>query len=131
VFHLTKEGDVPLDRLAAGTEYADKSNIARWAHTREEARDRRCRGNNWFIPYKTIQSRTGERPHPATFPSALAEWCLRLHGLRSGLTMLDPFLGIGHSAAAAAACVVEKFIGFEIDEGYFAEARARVAELQA
>ena len=125
VFHLTKTGDVPLDRLAVGTEYADKSNIARWAHTRGAARDRRCRGNNWFIPYETIKSRAGDRPHPATFPVQLAEWCIRLHGQRPGLVMLDPFLGLGHSATAAAACGVEKFIGFEIDGGYLAEAKIR------
>jgi site-specific DNA-methyltransferase (adenine-specific) len=128
VFHLTKTGDVPLDRLAVGVEYADKTNIARWAHTREESRDRRCRGNNWFIPYETIKSRDQDRPHPATFPVQLAEWCLRLHGLRPGLVMLEPFLGIGHAATAAAACNVEKFIGFEIDEGYLAEARARLGQ---
>ena len=126
VFHLTKTGSVPLDRLAVGVEYADKSNIARWAHTRGEARDRRCRGNNWFIPYETIKSRADDRPHPATFPVQLAEWCIKLHGQRPDLVMLDPFLGIGHSAAAAAACGVEKFIGFEIDDGYLAEARQRL-----
>ncbi len=131
VFHLTKSGNVPIDRLAVGVEYADKSNIARWAHTREEARDRRCRGNNWFIPYETILKRAADRPHPATFPVQLAEWCLRLHGLRPDLVMLEPFLGIGHAALAAAKCEVETFIGFEIDEGYLAEARARVAELHA
>jgi site-specific DNA-methyltransferase (adenine-specific) len=124
VFHLTKTGDVPLDRLAVGTEYADKSNIARWGHT--GGKDKRCRGNNWFIPYKTILSRDAERPHPATFPAQLAERCLRLHGLRPGLTMLDPFLGLGHAAEAAAICGVEKFIGFEIDAGYLAEARTRL-----
>jgi DNA modification methylase len=40
--------------------------------------------------------------------------------------MLDPFLGIGHAASAAAQCGVKKFIGFEIDAGYLAEARARL-----
>ena len=44
----------------------DKSNIARWGHT--GGRDRRCRGNTWFVPYETIQRRAKERPHPATFP---------------------------------------------------------------
>ena len=125
VFHLTKTGDVPLDRLGIGVEYADKTNIARWAHTRGEARDRRCRGNNWFIPYETIKSRTDDRPHPATFPTQLAEWCIKLHGARPGLVMLDPFLGLGHSASAAAACGVGRFIGFEIDDGYLAEAKIR------
>ena len=43
--------------------------------------DQRCRGNTWFIPYETIQSREKERPHPATFPVQLAEWCIKLHGV--------------------------------------------------
>jgi site-specific DNA-methyltransferase (adenine-specific) len=60
VFHLTKSGNVPLERLAVGVEYADKSNIARWGHT--EGRDKRCRGNNWFVPYETIMSRDLTRP---------------------------------------------------------------------
>jgi site-specific DNA-methyltransferase (adenine-specific) len=126
VFHLTKTGSVELDRLGVGVAYTDKSNIARWKHTKEEARDLRCRGNNWFIPYKTINSRASERPHPATFPAQLAEWCIRLHGLRPDLVMLEPFLGIGHAAVAASACHVKKFIGFEIDEGYLTEARERL-----
>lgn len=124
LFQLTKTGSVPLDRLAVGTAYADKSNIARWGHT--GGRDMRCRGNNWFIPYKTIKSRAGQRPHPATFPVALAAQCIRLHGEKPGLVMLEPFLGIGNAALAARECGVERFIGFEIDEEYLAEARARL-----
>jgi site-specific DNA-methyltransferase (adenine-specific) len=42
--------------------------------------------------------------------------------------MLDPFLGIGNSAVAAQRCGVKKFIGFEIDESYLAEARRRISE---
>ena len=79
VFHFTKSGRVEIDRLALGVPYQDKSNIARWSHT--SGRDRRCRGNTWFIPYETIQSRAKERPHPATFPVELAEWCIKLHGV--------------------------------------------------
>lgn len=126
VFHLTQKGDVPIDRLAVGVAYADKSNITRWAHTRGVKRDRRCRGNNWFIPYETIQHRDRQRPHPATFPTKLAEWCYNLHGLRDGLVAMDPFLGIGHAASAAATCGLERFIGFEIDSGYLDEARSRL-----
>jgi len=124
VFHLTPEGKTPIDRLALGVPYADKSNIARWGHT--QGRDRRCRGNTWFIPYQTITRRAKDRPHPATFPIALAENCIRLHGLRENLVMLDPFLGIGNSAVAAKRCGVKTFIGFEIDEQYMAEARRRI-----
>jgi len=58
----------PLDRLALGVPYADKSNIARWRHTR--GRDRRCRGNTWFVPYETIQRREKERPHSGDLPGA-------------------------------------------------------------
>jgi len=124
IFHFTKIGHVELDRLALGVPYQDKSNIARWRHTRGS--DRRCRGNTWFIPYETIQSREKERPHPATFPIQLAEWCIKLHGVSRIKTMLDPFLGLGNSAVAAQRCGVKRFIGFEIDETYIAEAKRRL-----
>jgi site-specific DNA-methyltransferase (adenine-specific) len=126
IFHFTKTGRVELDRMAIGVPYQDKSNIARWSHTRGS--DLRCRGNTWFISYETIQNRAKERPHPATFPVQLAEWCIKLHGASRVRTMLDPFLGIGNSALAARRCGVKAFIGFEIDEGYLAEAKRRVGE---
>ncbi len=128
IFHFTKTGRVEIDRLALGVPYQDKSNIARWRHTLGS--DLRCRGNTWFIPYETIQSRAKERPHPATIPVQLAEWCVKLHGPAGAgrvHTMLDPFLGIGNSALAAQRCGVKKFIGFEIDETYLAEARQRLS----
>jgi site-specific DNA-methyltransferase (adenine-specific) len=125
VFHFTKSGCVELSRLALGVPYQDKSNISRWSHTR--GKDLRCRGNTWFVPYETIQSRDKERPHPATFPVQLAEWCIKLHGVSHVGTMLDPFLGIGNSAVAAQRCGVKKFIGFEIDEAYLTEAKRRIA----
>ena len=106
VFHFTKSGRVELNRLALGVPYQDKSNIARWSHTR--GKDLRCRGNTWFVPYETIQSREKERPHPATFPVRLAEWCIKLHGASRVRTMLDPFLGIGNSAVAAQGCGGQK-----------------------
>ena len=125
VFHFTISGKVDIDRLALGVPYQDKSNIARWSHT--GGADLRCRGNTWFIPYETIQNRAKERPHPATFPVELAEWCIKLHGVSRVRTMLDPFLGIGNSAVAARRCGVREFIGFEIDETYLAEAKRRLA----
>src|SRR6266581_8141443 len=125
IFHFTINGKVELDRLAIGVPYQDKSNISRWSHTRGS--DKRCRGNTWFIPYETIQRRAKERPHPATFPVQLAEWCIKLHGVSRVQTMLDPFLGIGNSALAAQRCGVKRFIGFEIDATYLAEAKRRVA----
>jgi site-specific DNA-methyltransferase (adenine-specific) len=126
IFHLTKTGNVPLDRRAAGVPYQDKSNIARWGHT--GGADLRCRGNNWFIPYETINSRDKERPHPATFPVALVEQCIRLHGKGAETRLLDPFLGIGSSAVAAARQKLAAFTGIELDGHYLETARQRVAE---
>ena len=125
VFHLTKEGACPVDRLALGVPYQDKSNIARWGAT--GGNDLRCRGNTWFIPYKTIRRRAKERPHPATFPPELAGNCIRLHGKGDATVMLDPFLGIGSSALAARDAGISGFTGFEIDEDYLAVARERLA----
>jgi site-specific DNA-methyltransferase (adenine-specific) len=121
IFHLTKEGQTPLDRLGVGVPYSDKSNIARWGHT--GGRDLRCRGNNWFIPYQTIVNRKKQRPHPATFPVELAANCIKIHGFQKDMVVLDPFVGIGHSALAAKECGVEHFIGFDIDPEYISQAK--------
>jgi site-specific DNA-methyltransferase (adenine-specific) len=126
VFHFTKSGHVPLDRRAAGVPYADKSNIKRWKHT--GGSDRRCRGNTWFIPYDTIKSRDSQRPHPASFPPALVEQCILLHGQGEQTRLLDPFLGIGSSALAAKRLGIASCTGFEIDEDYLRVARERLAE---
>lgn len=125
LFHLTLTGNNALDRLSIGVPYTHKSNISRWGHT--EGKDKRCRGNNWFVPYKTIKSREGQRPHPATFPIELAENCIKLHGSDpQETTMLDPFLGIGHAAEAAKKQKIAHFIGFEIDEDYLSVACDRL-----
>lgn len=124
IFHLTKHGDVKLDRLAIGVPYQDKSNVTRWNGGKG---DIRCRGNTWFIPYETINSRDEQRPHPATFPIKLAEMCIKLHGTKRTKLMLDPFLGIGQSALAAKNLGVS-FVGFEIDPKYVAEARRRIKD---
>ena len=116
VFHLTRTGSTRLDRLAIGVPYSDKSNVKRWSHAK--GRDARCRGNNWFIPYKTIVSRSRQRPHPATFPVELAVNCIKIHGLKPGTVVMDPFVGIGHAALAARACGARRFIGFDIDADY-------------
>ena len=125
IFQFTITGKIDIDRLALGVPYQDKSNIARWSHT--GGSDVRCRGNTWFVPYETIQSRAKERPHPATFPVQLAEWCIKLHGVSRVKMMLDPFLGIGTSAIAAQRFGVKQFIGFEIDKSYLMEAKRRIA----
>jgi site-specific DNA-methyltransferase (adenine-specific) len=126
VFHFSPAGATPLDRLALGVPYQDASNIGRW---KKAGQGVRCRGNTWFIPYETIQSRDSERPHPATFPSRLPEYCVRLHGLSRATLVLDPFLGLGSSALACARLGVN-FIGIEKDADYLREAIKRVEQLK-
>lgn len=126
VFHLTGSGKVKLDRLAIGVPYKDKSNIERWNNGGEK---RRCRGNCWFIPYKTIQHREKDRPHPASFPPELAESCIRLHGLKKNMLVMDPFAGIGNTALAAKK-LKTGFIGFELDASYLKVARKAIADLK-
>jgi site-specific DNA-methyltransferase (adenine-specific) len=120
IFHFTRTGAVPIDRLAIGVPFKDKSNIARWGH----ARDRRCAGNVWFIPYRTVQSRAEKFDHPAGFPVELAERCIRLHGVKDAL-VLDPFLGAG-STLVAAARLGCRGIGIEIDPHYARTAAERL-----
>jgi site-specific DNA-methyltransferase (adenine-specific) len=123
IFHFTKYGDVHLDKLAVGVSYQDKTNIERWKAANKE--DRRDRGNMWFIPYQTIQSRSKQRPHPATFPVKLPEMCIRLHG--NAKLVVDPFVGIG-SAAVAAMRLGISFVGFEIDKEYLDAAIDRITQ---
>jgi site-specific DNA-methyltransferase (adenine-specific) len=127
VFHFTKTGEVALNRLAVGVPYQDKSNIGRW---KSATKDRRCRGNTWFIPYETIQDRARERPHPSSFPVKLPWMCIRLHGVARTRLVLDPFMGIGSTAIACIRLGVP-FVGFEIDEGYVKVAEERIRREQA
>jgi site-specific DNA-methyltransferase (adenine-specific) len=122
VFHLTLSGDVALDRLAIGVPFADKSNIARRGHPQ----DLRCRGNAWFIPYRTVRSKAQKYNHPGTFPIDLPRWCIRLHG-RPGGTVLDPFAGTG-TTLVAAALENTRGIGIEIDPSYVEVATTRLHE---
>jgi site-specific DNA-methyltransferase (adenine-specific) len=121
VFHFSPAGTTPLERQAIGVKYQDQSNVGRW---RTAASGVRCRGNTWFIPYETIQSREKDRPHPATFPPKLPEMCLRLHGLERLQVVADPFLGLGSTAVACAQLGVS-FVGIEMDEGYLKDAIER------
>jgi site-specific DNA-methyltransferase (adenine-specific) len=123
VFHFTHRGDVEMDRLAIGAPYKDPSNIARWKSASSGVR---CRGNTWFIPYRTIQQRAADRPHPASFPAELAEMSIKIHGLSRVYQVLDPFVGIGNTAVACVRLGID-MIGFDVDEGYL-EVAARSSE---
>jgi len=122
VFHFTKSGDTAIDRLAVGVPFKDKSNIARWGH----ARDRRCAGNVWFVPYATVRSKAQKFDHPAGFPVELPRRCILLHGVPDA-RVLDPFLGAGTTLVAAQELGCPG-VGIEIDPQY---ARIAVERLSA
>ncbi len=126
VFHFTPRGRTRIDRRSIGVPYQDASNVSRW---QTAAGGLRCRGNVWFIPYDTIQSREKDRPHPATFPPRLPEYCLRLHGLDRVNLVLDPFLGLGASAVASAGLGLD-FVGIEIDPAYLKASIARLRQMR-
>jgi site-specific DNA-methyltransferase (adenine-specific) len=111
IFHFTKRGDVKLDKKAIGVPYQDKTNIGRWKSATEDKRDR---GNVWFIPYPTINE---SRPHPAVFPEKLPYLCIKLHGIKKGMIVYDPFMGIGTTALACIRLGID-YLGTEIDSRY-------------
>jgi site-specific DNA-methyltransferase (adenine-specific) len=120
IFHFTKSGKTAIDRLSIGVPFKDKSNIARWGH----AQDRRCDGNVWFIPYKTVRSKAQKFDHPAGFPVELPLRCIAMHG-KENAVVLDPFLGAG-TVLVAAEQAGASGIGFEIDRTYAETAAARI-----
>jgi site-specific DNA-methyltransferase (adenine-specific) len=98
--------------------------------TKKPKPDRRCRGNTWFVPYDTIANRDRHRgSHPATYPVALVEQCIKFSGVTSG-TLLDPFMGSGTSAVAALRQDL-RYIGYDIDKNYIEFAQDRIADSQA
>jgi DNA modification methylase len=66
-----------------------------------------------------------KRHHPTAKPVALMEWCLGL-APKAG-TILDPFMGSGTTGVACAK-LGRRFIGIEIDPGYFDIAVRRIEE---
>jgi len=99
VWHFTRTGAVPLERLAIGVPHTDRRNDERTGEAL------RCRGNAWFVP-----------------PSdevELARWVLRLTGkVRNDALVLNPSLD--PSALMLRALVTEPegpaFAGFSPDE---------------
>ena len=111
IFHLTKEGNVRVDKKAIGVTYQDKTNIGRWKSATEDKRDR---GNVWVIPYSTIKEK---RPHPAVFPEKLPYLCIKMHGVKKDMIVYDPFMGIGTTALACIRLGVN-YLGTDIDAEY-------------
>jgi len=120
IFHITKTGNVKIDKEASGVPYADKSNISRW----NKENDVHDRGNVWFIPYETKQ-RKGY--HPSTYPERLVELCILDSGIKEGL-VFDPYVGIGTTAVVAKKMGLQ-YLGFDIDPFYIEKGREALHNL--
>src|SRR5205085_7520156 len=79
----------------------------------------------WEIPPESAR-RVG---HPAPFPVALPRRFIELYTFEGDL-VLDPFMGSG-STAVAAAQAGRHYAGYDTDPAYVAIAEARVAEVSA
>lgn len=112
IFHFTKNGNSEIDRKSIGVPYMDKSNIKR----RNHSSDLRCKGDVWYIPYKTVNSKEQKFNHPGSFPIELPLHCLKLSGIQNG-TVYDPFCGTGTTLLAAKELNWNGY-GSEISENY-------------
>jgi len=81
-----------------------------------------------YDPLARGDYRGGSKQHPTQKPVAVMQWCLGF--LPDAHTILDPFMGSGTTGVA---CVKtgRKFIGIEIDEGYFDIACERIRKAYA
>lgn len=120
IFHFTKRGKVPLQRLAIGVLYGHDRNIGRTGSLT------RCGGDVWFVPHTTIHGSEDRSEHPATFPPEIAMRCLKLAGIEPNTKVLDPFCGVNGMMAASRLGV--SGIGIELDPFYCKAARSRIEQ---
>jgi len=120
IYHLTKNL-TDVNKLAVGVPFSDESNIKRFGHKK----NLRCRGNCWFIPYDTVQSRDQKFNHPATYPKKLVEMCIKFSGIPENSLILDPFIGSGTTAVVAKELNMN-CVGIDIDSNYIEIAKERL-----
>lgn len=119
IFHLTKNGNVPINRLAVGVPFMDASNIKRFKYNKMNLR---CNGNSWFLEYDTVNEK---KDHPCSFPKSLPINCIKMAGYDASTVILDPFLGSGASLVAAQELGVN-FLGYELDNIHFTKAKNKI-----
>lgn len=108
---LRPNGASTQDPVAGSNDCPDQVNTQRqaWANRRSV----------WTVAPKGYKGQ-----HPATFPTTIPELCIRC-STRPGDLVLDPFMGSG-TTAVAAACNGRNFIGFELNPGYARLAKDRL-----
>ena len=95
------------------------------AHSLKNVNKTKIKGNIWSYPVGVEKV----KGHPAIFPVDLATDHIISWSLTNEI-ILDPFMGSG-STGVACVNTGRKFIGMELDPGYFEVARRRIREAQA
>tara|TARA_B100000900_G_scaffold395463_1_gene393882 strand:- start:1431 stop:2345 length:915 start_codon:yes stop_codon:yes gene_type:complete len=142
LYHFTKNDKVVINKKAVGVPFEYKCNLIDRKtklpkidkKTGLPMEDKRCKGNTWFIPYKTITSKKSKGEHPAIFPEELVEHCIKISDIKEG-TILDPFIGSGTTVKVAKKMndmEGSKYnlsgIGIDIDEKYINYCKERIKE---
>lgn len=127
LFHFTKKGNVPIHRLEIGVPFMHKSNLTSRGAEKKQKADVRCRGNSWFVPYETIKNKSERGGHPASYPTELAEMCIKLAcGTQKDCLVLDPFVGTGTTLVAAQKLGLSG-TGIDINTHFLEYARSRLS----
>jgi len=113
------------DKLAGVPEFDSFSDVE-FAWRNGRGKDR-IFAHLWKGLVKASEKGGKERWHPTQKPIALMAWCIE--PLRSQ-TIIDPYMGSGTTGVA---CVRlgRRFVGIEIDEGYFDIACERIRKAHA
>lgn len=98
------------DKPQAPSNYNETGSAARFFYSSKATKKDRGDGNT----------------HPTVKPVRLMEWLVKMITPAKG-KCLDPFMGSG-STGIAAIRTGRKFIGIEMDEGYFQIAKKRIEE---
>ena len=131
IYHFTKNDKIKINRKAVGVPYKWDCNLIdrKTGKHRIDKKtglpieNKRCKGNSWFIPYDTINSKEEKGNHPATFPEGLVEHCIKISDVKEGV-ILDPFIGSGTTVRVAKKMTdnIDDYnlsgIGIDIDEKY-------------
>ena len=140
LYHFTKNDKVTVNKKSVGVPFEYKCNLIdrkTGQHkidkkTGQPMEDKRCKGNTWFIPYKTITSKKDKGEHPAIFPEELVEHFIKISDIKEG-SVLDPFCGTGTTVNVAKKMnnlENSKYnlsgIGIDIDEKYINYCKERI-----
>lgn len=127
IFNGIKEPSLFPGKKRCGGMRQDGDELT-YRNTGGRVAEEKLKGNVWTYAVNPLGSNVDPlvRQHPAVFPEALASDHILTWSNEETL-VLDPFMGSGTTGVAALK-LGRRFIGIEIDDGYFAIAQQRIRE---